>query len=364
MLDDFIRENRETILERSRQRVRARLGSEPTEVEMTSGIPTFLVQLGDVLRQGQDSAAFSSQQLARSAGEHGRELFRLGLSVGQVVHDYGDVCQVITELAIQQGAPISGLEFRQLNLCLDDAIAGAVTEYASQREHALSAQDTERLGVFAHELRNLLNTATLAFESIQSGRVAVSGSTGMVLGRSLMGLRNLVDHSLASVRLDADLARPETILVADLLGEIEIGATMQAQARGLRFSATPVSNTVAIKGDRQSLLAALANLLQNAFKFTHKDGRVSLTTRVTAARVLFEIEDECGGLPPGSTDKMFRPFSQFGNDLSGVGLGLSICLKAAHANHGEIQVRDLAGKGCIFTLSLPRLPALPITGDC
>jgi signal transduction histidine kinase len=70
--------------------------------------------------------------------------------------------------------------------------------------------------------------------------------------------------------------------------------------------------------------------------------------------VLFDVEDECGGLPPGSTDNLFRPFEQQGTDRTGVGLGLSISLKAARANGGDICVRDLPGRGCVFTLDLPR----------
>jgi nitrogen fixation/metabolism regulation signal transduction histidine kinase len=71
-------------------------------------------------------------------------------------------------------------------------------------------------------------------------------------------------------------------------------------------------------------------------------------------RVAFEIEDECGGLPPGKTEDLFRPFEQRGTDRSGVGLGLAICLKAAKASGGRIHVRDLPGKGCVFSLDLKR----------
>ena len=116
-----------------------------------------------------------------------------------------------------------------------------------------------------------------------------------------------------------------------------------------------------IEGDRQILAAAVSNLLHNAFKFTRKHGHVSLTARATADRVLFDIEDECGGLPPGKPEELFRPFEQRGTDRSGIGLGLSICLKAAKANAGEIHVRDLPGKGCVFTLDLPRKPPPPLS---
>ena len=56
--------------------------------------------------------------------------------MSQVVHDYGDVCQAITELAVEMDAPISTDDFRMLNRCLDDAIAGAVTEYGRERNQS------------------------------------------------------------------------------------------------------------------------------------------------------------------------------------------------------------------------------------
>jgi hypothetical protein len=128
-------------------------------------------------------------------------------------------------------------------------------------------------------------------------------------------------------------------------------------ARGLQFSLLSTPDEVYIRCDPSILAATLTNLLQNAFKFTHKQGKVFLTTRATLDRVFFEIQDQCGGLPPGKAEELFRPFEQRALDRSGLGLGLSICRKAAQAMHGEIQVRNLPGEGCIFTLDLPRATA-------
>lgn len=356
MLDGFIRSNREAILAGSRARVRSRTSPKPTDVELANGIPVFLDQLGDALRLAKSTAVIDHEPLGKSAERHGSDLFRMGLTLGQVVHDYGDVCQIIAELAVEQQLSISGEELRLLSRCLDDAIAGAVTEWSRQQEIAIHGQATERLGVLVHELRNLLHTGLLAYESVKSGQVAIGGSTGQLLGRSLTGLRDLIDRSLADVRLDAGIERLEQVPVADFLAEIEIGAAMLARARGIQFTASSAPPGLAIDGDRQILAAAVSNLLQNAFKFTRKGGMVSLTTHVTPSRVLFEIEDECGGLPPGKVEELFAPYSQRGDDRSGVGLGLPISLKAARANGGEITVQDLPGKGCVFTLSLPRPP--------
>jgi len=361
MLDEFLVTNREAILANARERVAARQSPKPTDAELANGIPVFLDQLGDALRLASSSGGVAHDEIRASATRHGSDLLHQGLTIAQVVHDYGDVCQTITEMAIDLRAPITGEEFRTLNLCLDEAIAQAVTEYLRQRQQELSDQGTERLGILAHELRNLLNTAMLAFGTIKSGTVAAAGSTSALLSRSLSGLRDLIDRSLADVRLDAGIDHVELIGVADFLAEIEIGATLQAQARGLVLAVTSVEPAVTIEGDRQILAAAVANLLQNAFKFTKAGGRVSLTTRATPDRVLFDIEDECGGLPPGKAEELFRPYEQRSADQSGIGLGLSISLKAARASGGDITVRDLPGKGCVFTLDLPRKAPPPLS---
>jgi signal transduction histidine kinase len=360
MLDDFIAANRDRIIARAKARAGLRT-PKPSIPELTHGIPVFLHQLGEALRLKSATGEIDHEQISASAGQHGHDLLRMGLSIRQVVHDYGDVCQVITELAVQEQTPISGEDFRTLNLCLDDAIAAAVTEYARQRECSIENHGTERLGFLAHELRNLLNTAMLSFDSIRTGQVAVGGSTSLVHSPTLLGLRDLIDRSLAEVRLDAGVEHSERISAADFVEEVEIAARLQAQSRGVQLSVAPVDRTLNIQGDRQILAAAVANLLQNAFKFTRKQGQVSLTVHATAERVLFDIEDECGGLPPGKAEDLFRPFEQRSFDRSGAGLGLTICRKAAKANAGEIHVCDLPGKGCIFTLDLPRVPPPPLS---
>ena len=94
-----------------------------------------------------------------------------------------------------------------------------MTECSGERSHAIADQGTERLGILALEMRNLLNTATLAFETIKGGCFVPGRNTGLVLGRSLMGLRDLIDRSLADVRLEAGagIEHFERISVAEFI---------------------------------------------------------------------------------------------------------------------------------------------------
>jgi signal transduction histidine kinase len=350
VLHEFLTDNRLEILARAQAKVKTRSFPRPTEFELKNGVPLFLDQLVDALNRTIGSAAAINE----SATLHGGDLLRMGFTIAQVVHDYGDICQAITELADETQANITVDEFHTLNKCLDDAIAQAVTEYTRLRERSRKDRATERSGALAHQMRNRLSAAMLAFTALKSGRVGVGGSTGGVLERNLRGLRDLIDGSLAEVRLDSGLHNRERISVAELVDEIEIDATLDATARGVGLSVGPVDRGLEVEADRAILTAAVTNLLQNAFKFTHAHGTVSLKTSVTADRVLFEVEDECGGLPEGEPEDLFLPFTQRGRDRSGLGLGLSISKRGIKANGGDVLVRDLPGKGCVFTIALPR----------
>lgn len=350
MLHEFLESKRGHIIARAKLKVAARAVPRATEAELREGIPLFFDQLIDILKR----SALPTDAMNASARKHGHEMLRLGFSVGQVVHDYGDVCQAVTEIAFELDAQISVDEFHTLNRCLDDAIAQAVTEYTRLREQSLTDRSTERLGALAHELRNSLSTAVLSFSLLKAGTVPINGSTGALLDRSLKGLTGLIDRSLAEVRLESIALRREKILVAEFVEELEIAAILQAKASGHQLTVQKVEYGVFIEADRQLLAAAIVNLLQNAFKFSRPGGHVQLRTRATADLVFFDVEDECGGLHPAQVETFFRPFQQRASDRSGLGLGLSISQKAAHLSGGEIRVQNRPDVGCVVTVELPR----------
>ncbi len=325
-----------------------------THADLTAGVQNCLGQVEKALRTAGASATVEQGDLRDAAAAVGKDMLLRDLTIGQLVHVYGDIGQVIAELSIEVRIPIPARSLGLLKVCLDGAVAAAVTGYAGHREKTILDEGNQRIGMLAHELRALLSTSSFAYSILQSGEGAMGGSTGKTLGRSLARLGSLVERSLADARLDGGIDRLEPILVAGFLEEIEIDAALLARAKGIHLTIPPVSHGVAIEGDREILAAAVSNLLQNALKFTRQGASVSLTTHATTDRVLFEVEDECGGLPPGKVEELFVPFSQRGIDRSGVGLGLSICLKAAKASDGEIRVRDIPGKGCVFVLDLPR----------
>ena len=353
MLHELIAANRDVIISRTRDAVRSRSWPSVATGELEHGVPLFLTQLSETLRLETTSAPFPADAIGATAARHGGDLLRSGLTLSQVVHDYGDICQAITALAVEQKAPISAEEFHTLNRCLDTAIAEAVTEHARVTAESRSAEELEHLGHVAHELRDILNTALLAFHALKRGVVAINGSTGAVLGRSLMSLRDVIERALSEVRLAAGVQRHTRVQVVALIDDIAASGMLHSEYRHIEFAVDPVDPALAVDADPQLLTSAVMNLLHNAFKNTPEGGRVALRVRAADRRLRVEIEDECGGIPQFK-EELFQVFgNRRGSDRSGLGLGLAIARKAVRAHGGEILIHNMPGKGCIFVIDVP-----------
>ena len=371
-MHSFLSNNRDELIARCKAKVAQRPNRAATAQQLANGVPLFLGQLTDTLRAegegnvaegvrisgpaGGDAASLS--QIGVGATAHGKDLLALGYTVEQLVHDYGDLCQAITDLAVERDAPFSVSQFRTLNRCLDNAIADAVTGFSAQRDVTLSlrhsADESERLGTLVHELRNHLQTAMLGFTALESGTVPISGSTGALVKRALASLSALLDRSLGEVRAKASApGLTDPFSLAAFIAEAKDIASLCAAERGCAFQVPEVDPRLGIAGNRDHLLAALVNLLQNAFKFTHPHTEVALHTYCEGGRVFIDVKDNCGGLPPGFAAKMFKPFTQGSADRSGLGLGLSIARRTIEADGGSLTVRDVPGTGCVFTVSIP-----------
>lgn len=372
MLHEFLDANRADLIARCRAKVGERAIPGASGRELSFGITIFLDQLIKTLRvekgpepmrsrkvSGLASGIITPSEIGETASRHGRELLQHGFTVEDVVHDYGDLCQAITDLAFERGASIETDEFRTLNRCLDNAIATAVSEFGYLHDQAITEQNSkalnEQLGFLAHELRNSLSVATLALAVIRQGNVGITGATGAVLDRSLVTMRILIDRSLADAQMAAGMRiEPSLFSLAAFIAEIKISASLEADVRGRLLIVANVDPKLAVSGDRNLLLAAVGNLLQNAFKFSEPRGEVTLSAYAAADRILIDVEDSCGGLPEGDAEKMFEPFTQTAADRTGAGLGLSISRRSVEANGGVLSVRNAPGTGCVFTIDLPR----------
>lgn len=372
MMHDVLTNNRDELTRRCRFKVSQRPGRDATDVQLANGVPMFLDQLIRTLRVEQSVSPLDSRKISGASGggtavsevsttaaQHGKALMLMGFSVEEVVHDYGDLCQAITDLGFERDVPFAVDEFRTLNRCLDNAIADAVTEFGFHRDLEIAAKYAanaiEEKGMFAHELRNFLHTAQMAFDATKSGNLSLSGATGAILGRSLAGLNLLVDRSIAEVRQETEDGQPaEEFSLASFIEEMRAAGALAAKVRGCVFIVAAVDPTLSVRGKRELLFSAVWNLLQNAFKFTHIDTEVSLIARSAGDRILIDVTDSCGGIDATALLTIFDTFSQSGADRSGLGLGLAIAQKCVIAHDGTLTVVNNAGVGCTFTVNLPR----------
>lgn len=372
MLSNFLKNNRDDLIARCVVKVARRATRGASQKQLETGIPMFLDQLIQTLEaenEGETAAGLRISgpsggdrvllsEMGVTATAHGKALLALDYTVDQVVHDYGDLCQAVTDLAYERDAPFSVDEYRTLNRCLDNAIADAVTEFSSERDIRIQTRQTsegnQRLGYLMHELRNALSSAMLATEAMRSGNITISGATGAVLQRSHTAMARLINRSLEEVKSENAQADTSSIFsVKEFILEAHETGQLDAEARGLKFVLVAVDPNLAVEAHRDLLLDALTNLIGNALKFTLPNTTITLTAHAVGDRILIEVRDHCGGLQQGDAERIFIPFSQRGDDKTGAGLGLSIARESVRADGGSLTVSNLPGEGCIFTINLP-----------
>jgi hypothetical protein len=164
-----------------------------------------------------------------------------------------------------------------------------------------------------------------------------------------------VEHSVSELRGEHDTGSMRKLVpLSEFIADAFRAATLAAEARGCTLVVATVDPSLAIEVDRDLVFAALSNLLTNAFKFTVYGSEVLLSAFATGERILITVSDQCGGVPPQAAARLFTPYVQVGTERSGLGLGLAIVRSHVEASLGTVAFRNVEGKGCVFTISLPR----------
>lgn len=373
VLYEFLTTHKTTLIDRCRQRVAEREQPPGSAHEIEHGIPLFLDQLIKTLAAEEASEHGLSvkvsgasggkvperSEIGASAARHGRALSTQGFSFDQVVRSYGDMCQAITELAAEVDLPMQTTEFRTLNRCVDNAVADAVTEFAYQQQSLSTERDTQilddRLAAFIGEMRRHLQSASLALVAIKAGRVGVNSATGSILELSLAGMGRLMERPLSGAKGAAYLAAGhQPIPLAAFITEVRVFCAPEARARRCQFSVPEVDAGLEVDADRDVLFSVLGSLLENAFEFTQPGSEVTLNAYSAGDHILIDVEDNCGGLPPDATDKLFMPMQHKRPHRSAFRYDLPACRRVIEENGGTLKVRDVPGKGCVFTITVPR----------
>jgi signal transduction histidine kinase len=353
-LDEILSARRDELLTRWRKRVAGTFAPETVPApEIINSLPRFLDELLIALRRARTGAPDSPVlEHSDTASEHGLQRFRSGFSIQAVVREYGLFRECIIDLLKEANACISLTEYEVMSHALSTGVADAVSRFSQERDNQLQQQAGEHLAFLAHELRNPIVSARFALELIRYKGGGGDERALQVIQRSLSRLQELIDRSLVEIRLRQMDIRRERTRVGELVREIATEAEADAEIKGcvLRLD---VDDTLELDCDPRLIGSAVSNLIRNGIKFTHPGGIIDIRARIGEGMTTIQVEDSCGGLPPGKVEELFTPFIQAGHDRRGFGLGLAIAKHAVEAHDGAIQVHNLPGKGCVFLITLP-----------
>lgn len=248
--------------------------------------------------------------------------------------------------------------------------AAAVLRERGRELHRVAAEmeDLERrkshyMRISAHQLRSPLGTIRTTLEVLADGLVDPSSERGR---RLLHGAVDRTDGLLATVNDLLDLAKVRegrrrapwhrhvilNQLLADLLDTLEI----PAQERGI--SLAPRFDGVAVLewGVPPDLVHAFENLIENAIKYSHPGGRVTVRLSVENGRAIVRVDDQGIGIPPELVDQVFFEFVRAPNakrHAPGTGLGLAIVREVVEAHGGTARADIPDGGGTSFRVDLP-----------
>ena len=224
----------------------------------------------------------------------------------------------------------------------------------------LLVEDLERVtNDIAHDLRSpLARIRGMAENALTSPRDArdfreVAGTIIEECDR----LVSLINTMLEIAQTDSGLARfsKSPLDICNLVREAAELFQPAAEDKGIELNTNLSEEPLQVSGDKTALQRVIANLLDNAIKFTERGGKVTLTTKKEEADLILEIRDTGVGILPKELPHIFDRFYRGDKSRStqGNGLGLSLALAIVRAHGGDIQVTSTPGTGSVFMVILP-----------
>jgi two-component system sensor histidine kinase KdpD len=225
---------------------------------------------------------------------------------------------------------------------------------ALRRSDALK---TALLRAVSHDLRSPLMAILTAAGALVHGELSLDPDDRRELAETILGeadrLDRLVSNLLDLSRLQAGAASPDPgdcaidDLVLQALDGVEAGNRVEVTL--------PDDDPPLVHADAHQVERALANLLENALRYSPPEEPVRVQVRQTGADVLIRVVDHGPGIAPDEAERIFEPFQRGSRTgtARGAGLGLAIARGFADANGGRVWVESRDGQGAAFVLALP-----------
>jgi signal transduction histidine kinase len=355
MMSQFLSDNRSELEQRFRHKILERTRRAVDKQRIERNIPLFLDQIISALQVESELCGPKALAFVVPAANDANTYFEvvawpsvgatdsLVRSIERIVLDYGDICLAIIDLASDFGRRFGIAELQTLDKFLDIGIAETVTKF-SQRPVVANAD----------ELRDSLNTATLAVISTKSSNMGMSNATGALLDHSLTGLRSYINQSEVMVTETGMKVNRSVFILGDFIDEMKYSILNEAGLHRCVLNIEYIPRLLTLNADKDLLLSAVVNLLQNAYKFSGSGGEVTLSVSSSVDQILISVKSHDCCFSEYVIDDMFLPFTHSGANKIGMGMGLSLARRSIQANGGQLTVESKFGQGCTFTIALPR----------
>jgi len=238
-------------------------------------------------------------------------------------------------------------------------------ELKTQRDQLseLNSVKDKLFSIIAHDLRSPFNTLKGFVDLILSRYENYNDQERKemlgIISASTDNVYNLIDNLLSWARAQRGAIHfnPKTNNIVDLLNDNIVLIGNQAAAKNIKIEFTSYSKDIPIMIDKQMINIIIRNLLTNAIKFTHKDGKIVLNCTRENHSVIISVQDDGIGISEENKEKLFRNdlhFSSQGtNNETGSGLGLLLCKELIEKHNGKIWVESELNKGTTFFFNLP-----------
>jgi hypothetical protein len=340
MLVEFLQVNRTEVFESSDRKTKLFAPLGLMSDQLNEFLHAFYEQLITLL--GEPFSVAPPVAMLKTAVAYGKEFLKLEYPLSHIIHSYGSMCQVITEMSINKNLTFSSKEFDVLNNCFDMAMASAVSGYQFRGNDEPEEKDIKRLGFLAQDLQGAIANASQALEMLKFRLVGIGKSSVMVLPR----MHHLIDRALSEARIGKDPEiQIEKFWLSDLVNQIVATAQIEATKKNQAIL-TDVDWRIVIEADRQFILSALARLIHHAIDRTKPRGRIYVNANAWGPRVSIEIKDESGG-GTGPNPTLESPA------LRDAALGLAIAQRAIRLSQGTLKIEDSPGKGMVYNIDIP-----------
>jgi signal transduction histidine kinase len=239
---------------------------------------------------------------------------------------------------------------------------------ARERERGAELARRRMLAWLSHDLRTPVSGVLAMAEAVQDGVVDepedIREYAGLIRNETSR-LAAMIDDLFELARIDAGDLRLELepVAVADVLRGAIQASGASADRRGVRLEVDVPTEGIRALAEGPALVRVVRNLLGNAVRHTPSEGVVTVAARRTGNEVWLSVQDTCGGIPEADLPHVFEPAfrgssareTERAGEPTGAGMGLTIAHGLVDAQHGSIDVRNVAD-GCRFEVRLPAAP--------